>query len=52
MAEIVKKVEVVWACDEERERHYAGRRAMVMKVRRPYRGEGREEGLREDCWTK
>ena len=32
-----------------REEHYVGRRAMVMKV---YKGEGREEDLREDGWTK
>ena len=31
-----------------REEHYVGRRAMVMKVQ----GEGREEDLREDGWTK
>ena len=29
-----------------REEHYVGRRAMA------YRGEGREEDLREDGWTK
>ena len=31
-----------------REENYVGRMAMVMKVR----GEGREEDLREDGWTK
>ena len=31
-----------------REEHYVGRRAMEMKVR----GEGREEYLTEDGWTK
>ena len=32
-----------------REEHYVGRRVMVMKVGR---GEGREEDIREDGWTK
>ena len=39
---------MVCACDEKRGPLRIGRRAMEMKVR----GEGREEDLREDSWTK
>ena len=43
-----KEVEVVWACDEkERSTTYEGGR-----WKWKYRGEGREEDLREDGWTK
>ena len=48
MKHTVKEVEVVWACDQKRGTLYIGRSAIVVKVQ----GEGSEEDLREDYWTK
>ena len=52
VGEITKKVQerrLKWYVHVmRREDHYVGRMAMELKVR----GEGREEDLREDSWTK
>ena len=38
----------VWVCDTDREEHYVGRRRWEWM----WKGEGREEYLREDGWVK